>query len=250
MEEESKQQAAVAQGEVSQAETPQPVVPAVELSADTLKQQITEREQKIKALEQTINKQGQENRKLRETSTLIAALNKKQEDQEGKLATMLDYLEEIRGGVPAEAQPQIGRHQAELEQRRKETSKPLPSVDDDVREFTKYCTKHGIDEDHPLWTEAVIGSTSPAEALERLKPKVEAIEQEEVQKRDKAAEEKARILLQQELKKLGLTGSDASGPNVAGSSTFTRKQITEMSLEDYVRNKPAIDAAVRAGRIK
>lgn len=199
-----------------EAQAEAPTQAQVQLTAEELQKQITEGQTRIKSLEQTISKQGLENRKLRETSELIIGLHSKQDRLEETLATVLDYLEEIRG-VPEETQTQVGRHKAELEQKRKEqiTQKPIPVVDSDVKEFGKYCAKHGIDEDHPLWKEVVVGSSSPLEAIEALKPKVKAIEEAEQKKRDKAEEDKLNTRLQAELKRLGLTTGEAGGPTAA-----------------------------------
>ncbi len=48
----------------------------------------------------------------------------------------------------------------------------------------------------------------------------------------------------------GQLSSDTGGPQGSSMRSFTRQAIADMSIEDFVKNKEAIDAAQLAGRIK
>jgi len=76
---------------------------------------------------------------------------------------------------------------------------------------------------------------------EQGKPeKPEKPKESEEERIERLAEEKARKLLTPE----------GGEPSAAGGTTFTRKQIAEMSSEDFEKHKPEIDKARREGRIK
>jgi len=63
-------------------------------------------------------------------------------------------------------------------------------------------------------------------------------------------EEEEEKIAKKYLQKKGLLKSEGGEPSAGGGQTFTRQQIENMSTADYAKNKEAIDAALRAGRVK
>lgn len=213
-----------------------------EVSIEDLQKQIQERDAKILEQQQTVTKHAERERKLRDQSDVLAAIHKRLDDSEELQATMLDHLEELRGQPVEETPSPPKSHREQLETRRKErgTVKQQTAIDPDVQTFFSYCDAIDlyIDNDSfekcdPLVKEALGENRGFKEGLKYLKSKVKENKEGEV---SKAAEESAKVLLEQKLKEHGLTASDASGPSVASQNdeAFLRS-YSEGKSDDHAR---------------
>lgn len=202
-----------------------------EVSIEDLQTQIQEKDTKIqeqdaKILEQqrTVSKHADRERKLGDQSEAMAAISRRMDISDEERATMLDYLEELRGQPAEEAKAPLRSHRAELEERRKARGgeKITPSVDPSVQSFLSYCDDVDlhIDTDSfegcdPLVKEALGEGRGFRGGLKYLKTKIKT---KDAEKTKKDAEEIAKGLVEQKLKDLGLTASEASGPSAAETS--------------------------------
>jgi len=187
-----------AEGQTEQVVAPQEI--------ESLRTELERKEGEIKRLQGILKSDERRGMPAQEIAGLKQIIGEMQETQ----AITLDYIEELRGESVEEVKPHKLSHRDELAQRRATLAKPEIVTDPDVSRFVAYMDFQGLDPDAPLIKEAVAEDRSPSEALKYLRGKVEAKQKEETQKQVK---ENAKVLLEQELKKQGLSSPSAGGPS-------------------------------------
>ena len=190
------------EGEVTPGTEPAETLP--EPTMDGLQKAISDKDAEILRLNQTVSKHAEGERKLKDQTETLAAIHGRLDTQEDSQATILDYLDELRGTPTEEPETSRKSHRDQLAEKRKdnESKGKAVSADPDVAKFIGYMEDHGLKMEDSLVVEAVAEDRSPKDALKYLRDKVGANRDESV---DKRATEIAQGLLEQKLKELGLT---------------------------------------------
>jgi len=184
-------------------ETKEPIEPSIE----ELKQEIERKETHIQTLQGSLKAAQQRGIPKEELNTL----HKKIDDMQEWNAQVMDDLARQISGEEEDTKPVRKTYRQQLQDKREEAKpKEELKLDPDVQKFVKYLDSQGLDSDDPLVKEAVAEDRSPQEALNYLKDKVKGQTQAEV---DKLADEKAKNLVEQKFKDLGLTAPGADGPS-------------------------------------
>jgi len=227
---------------VPQEQASQPEVTQPSKSVEEFQKELERKEAEIKRLQgitRNLQKQGIPKEELN-------ALHNKIDSLQDWVAEAMDGLVSQVSGEVVEPKRKTYRQQLD-EQRAQTKPKTEPPLDPDAQRFLTYMASQGLNIEDDLVQEAIAEDRSPKEALKYLRGKIEATSQAMIEKR---AKEIAGTIVEQKLKELGLTVSGAGSPSASRGKTFTRKQLADMSLEEYRANKEAITDAIRQGRIK
>lgn len=166
--------------------------------------------------------------------------------QDWVAGTMDDLAARISGETP-EVQTRKS-YKAMLDENRK--NQPQPQVDPAAQRFLDYLADEGLTLDDDMVMETIRDTKTPQEAMKAMKEKIKTMNQAEIEKlAEKKAEEKMQTAIEQALKNAGLTSAGVGSPS-GGGKNWTKKQLADMSVEDYLKVKPEIDEALRQGRIK
>jgi len=234
--------------------------PAQEESLETLRAKLTELEsakeeaiREAKAHQQNVSKKERELQRSRDFEAKIQAL-------EEKLGVAVSMVADIMDRDSAEVEMPTTRRSEQYLTKFKDagssTQKAQQTYQDGIfAEIGKLAAGAGVDLDSRelaqaknLWYEG-----KPEDALDEVKQvvekmteaKKEPVESDE-EKKKKWVEEGKRLAME-EAKALG---TDTGGPHGSTGRSFTRQQIREMSPAEYKENRPAIEAAMAAERIK
>ena len=214
--------------------------------ADLLKerQTITKHTTRIKELEaktQLTERQASE----------LAGLNTRLDEQELLQAQILDTLKGQGAEIPQE-QPQSYAAQVMARRQQRMQAQPvMQSVGEPTDEayvsIKELVTTAGLEMNNPKFDYAsyLYRSGKNVSALNEVKKTLAG--------ETKVSETSAQIEARLEAKimaKLGLDSVDTSLAAGGGTRSYTRKQIADMSPEDYEKNEAAIKSAQTAGRIK
>jgi len=253
---EEQETAQVVEDETTQPEgqvEPQPTVEELRKQLDEARQEI---ERKEGVLQQT-KRDLKEARQRGASRSEIEALGKRIESQEEWLAGALDDIATRVAGDYEEPKPSRKSYKQELEERRQKSKPEEPRPDPDAQRFLNYCDAMDLHLDYedldacdPAVKEALSEGRSFKEGLKYLKDKMKNNNVD----MNKLLDEKLNARLQQErekwAKEMGLTSEGAGTPSGSSGRYFTRKQIDDMSIEEYKEKKKDIDEAIRQGRIR
>ena len=146
----------------------------------------------------------------------IDALHTKIDGLQEWVATVMDDLANRIGGEYEEPKPSRKSYSEQLKERKtQEKPPPAQPTDPEVMKFVKYVDSQGLDYDDSLVQEAVAEDRTPQEALKYLKDKVKNQSQTEI---DKRAEDKAKLIVEQKLKEMGITATGPLGPSAPARS--------------------------------
>jgi len=195
---------------------PQPTIEELIQEIETRKQEDARKEAEIKRL-QGISRDLQKRGISQET---VDALGKKIDDMQEWYATVSDDLAgRIAGESFEEQKPSKKSYREQLNDKRAAAKPAETKVAPEVQKFINYLDGQGLDFEDPLVKEAIAdkdgNERSPQEALKYLKTKVKDQAQPEI---DKLAEEKAKIMVEQKYKELGLTVLGAGAPSAPATS--------------------------------
>lgn len=216
----------------------QPTVEELQRQAEEKDQEIERKEGVIKQLKTAIKGGG--------SRAEIEALGVKIDSQQDWFAGALDDLAGRVSGEDLE-KPVRKSYTQSLKDSRAQIQ---PSKDPEADKFFEYLASEELDLYDDLVQEAIKDTNSPQQALKSVKDKVKTKSQTEIEKlAEKKAEEKINTALEQKLKDMGLTTGGAGSPS-GGGRTFTRKQISDMSVEEYKEKRVEISEAQRQGKIR
>lgn len=224
---------------------PQPTVEELQGKISEIKAEVDRKEEVIQ----------QTKRELRETlrrggsKAEVEALSKKIDDVQDWIAGAMDDLTSRVSGEYEESKPQRKSYKEQLDASR--ANKPKQEIDPAAQRFFDYLTEEGLDFNDDNVQETIKDTKTPQEALKAVKEMVKNMNQGDVKKlAEEMVKEQLPLAVEQALKDRGLTTPGAGAPSGSSGGTFTRKQIKEMSLEEYKERKPEIDEAIRQGKVK
>ena len=225
-------------------------------TVEELQKQIEEARREIERKEGVLQQTKRELKEARRSGASkaeIEAIIKRLDFQEEWLAGALDDLATKVAGDYEEPKPTRKSYREELEERRQRAKPEAPKPDPDAQRFLAYCDAMDLHLDYddieacdPLVKEALSEGRDFREGLRYLKEKMKPKEVDI----DKIVNEKLQFAVEQKLKELGLTSEGVGTPSGSSGRYFTRKQIENMSIEEYKEKKREIDEAIRHGRIR
>jgi len=187
-------------------ETKEPIEP----SNEELKQELERKEIHIKTLQGSLKAAQQRGVPKEE----LVTLHKKIDDMQEWNATVLDDLANRMSGEEG-APPVRKSYRQQLDETRKSAPEPKKEVDPETQKFINYLDSHDLVFEDKDVQEAIAEDRTPQEALKYLKGKVDEKGQATI---DKRAEEKAKTIVEQTLKEMGLTAPGAGEPSGPSSN--------------------------------
>jgi uncharacterized coiled-coil protein SlyX len=153
--------------------------------------------------------------------------------------------------------PDLDKAYADIEAKVK-TRKQQEEYQAVISSFQTRVSELGLTEsDEAFWEIGELVTTGTPFALKRAELKISKLEKEKtVDKKDVPTDTKTKSLedrlaaLERENKILKGELDVEDGQPAGGSKAFTRKQINEMSVEEYAKNRDEIQKAISAGRVK
>jgi len=239
--------------EKQQEQTPQETVESLQVKLKQMEQELNQRTDNVRSLNLTLQQRATELKRradiesridsLQDTievlATAVASRGEIEELDPTKRQDILAELKKKRADADAKAkQKELTEVQTEYTQKADalyNRAKAIFADDDDAIEKVEDLLTNGRLER----AEARV-----AKAEQKKVPSKEGKMETEEQRIDKLAEEKLR----KHLEERGLLETYTTTPS--GSGIFSRKQIAEMSPEDYAKNRDAIQKAYSDNKIK
>jgi len=213
------------------------------------------RESKVyKGLQRTVSQKERELEAARAEAARVAELEAKLQEltMQSELMGSLGNYGELDADAKKEIEARIKRTVATVAQQQA-LRKQMEESQKKINEVKSVIEDAGLDPNSEEFAEAEyfasvgrydLAKKKAKEVIAKVKP-----EQKESQEKKETEDERVERLVRERMEKAGLL--EATGTTPSGSSrTFTRAQIASMSDEEYRKNRDAIDAAMREGRIK
>jgi len=214
------------------AEPQEPTAEELKQAVLALTEKDTKSQQELKRLQGVLKSQGV-------TKQDLVDLRQEVTSTQDLLAEAMDTINQ--GGV-GELNDTPKTSYSEKLKAARQASQSQVNSDPDAQMFFGYMISQGLNLESAEVKEALSDGRTPQEAFTHLKGSIDA--KSEATRRTETAE-----AVQAALKLAGLTGGGVNAPT-AGGKTYTREGIRNMSDEDYLEQKPAIDAAIAAGLVK
>ena len=235
---EAQQSSPVEGQDAGNAEPQEPTVEELKQAVIEASQARDKDQAEIKRLQGVIKSQGV-------TKSDIEALKQEFGGMQDWVADALDAMRETESTFGEFDKPKQ-TYKAKLDAVRKEKASQGQAMSQDEQMFFGYMISQGLTVQDEIVKEALSDGRTAAEAFTYLKSSIDAKTEQKITKR---VQEETDQKLESALKKLGLSGVGAGAPT-GGGRTFTRRQIADMTDEEYLQLKPQIQEAIAAGRVK